>query len=147
MTPQEQEERFQIALEHYREFNDKKSLQEVWNRIYEACKANASNICRGIYNSTFHDRLMESVETVFRYIITEGRTPNKLLTYCYLPTFGKFCGIKQQKEDKEPSYEFYNELGYTASVNEIGEIIEEYGIKPNEEVRGICRKELMNTDD
>ena len=147
LTPEEQEDRFQKALEHYRQFKDKKSLDEIWLRVYEACKANASNICKGIYNSTFHDRLMDAVETVMRYIVTEGKNPVSLITYCYLPTFGKLCGLKQQREDNEGSYEFYNEQGYQAAVNEVGEIIEDYGIKPREEVRGICNKELMNTDD
>lgn len=147
MTSEEQEIRFQKALKHYRQYKDNKSYKEIWLRVYEACHAKASIICRGIYNATFHDRLMEAVETIMRYIIDDGATPNKLITYCWLPTFGKFCGLKQQREDKEASYEFYNEMGYSASINEIGEIIEDYGIKPKEEIRGLCRKELMNTDD
>ena len=147
LTPKEQEDRFHKALEHYRQFKDKKSLDEIWFRVYEACKANASNICKGICNSTFHDRLMDAVETVMRYIVAEGKDPVSLITYCYLPTFGKFCGLKQRREDNEGSYEFYNEQGYQAAVNEVGETIEDYGIKPKEKVRGICNKELMNTDD
>ena len=103
LSPDEQERRFQDAISKWdaSEGKDKEAYNEIWMRVYEACKANASRICHGIYNDRFHDRLMDSVEVVIRYIIKEGKRPNKLITYCYLPTFGQFCGSKAIREDKQ----------------------------------------------
>ena len=125
LDPEEQEQRFQDAISKGDASNgtDKKAYEEIWLRVYEACKANASRICKGIHTDRFHDRLMDSVEIVIRYIIKEGKRPRKLITYCYLPTFGQFCGQKAIKEDEQKYLDdYYNP---EVAVNILGERIYE----------------------
>lgn len=130
LSPQEQEERFQFALKHWREHNDSKSWEEIWLRVYEACKANAKKMLKvSLEDEVFHERLMTVVETVIRYIKFGNRNsgpvnPDKLITYCHLPVVGAFFGIRAVKEDNELSYEQSVENGYDIATNILGERID-----------------------
>lgn len=139
MTIKEQEEAFQEALSHYRVFNDKKSRDEIWIRIYEACKANAKKLLKvSLDDMLFHDRLMTAVESCIRYILYEHpnkkgvmqppTNPESLGTFCYLPTLAAFCGPKAIRDDKEESYEQFVENGYDIPTNIIGEVIDGHNL-------------------
>ena len=136
ISPIDQEELFAKALAHYREYNDKKSRDEIWMRVYEACKANAKRALQvSLDDGIFHDRLMTAVETCIKYIMEQHynkkhelvppSNPQKLITFCYLPTYAAFFGPKAVREDHEFSYEQSIENGYDKSINMIGDIIDE----------------------
>lgn len=135
MTVKEQEEVFQEALSHYRVFNDKKSRDIIWMRVYEACKANAKKLLKvSLDDMVFHDRLMTAVDSCIGYILYEHpnkkgvmqppSNPRSLVTFCYLPTLAAFCGPKAIKEDAELSYEQSVENGYDIPTNILSERIE-----------------------
>lgn len=122
LSPDEQEQIFQDAYDRWEiNPNDKKALEIIWLRIYEACKANAKRILKvSISDDKFHDRLMDAVMTCYRYIVQEHKRPEKLGTYCYLPTLSAFCGYKAIREDKELSYEQSVSNGYDVAVDILG---------------------------
>lgn len=126
LSPKEQEDLFQKAMSEYdADPSNTSAYTMIWIRVLEACKANAKKMLKvKIPDDTFYDRLMDSVETVMRYILVNGKRPRKLITYCYLPTLGKFFGPSAKKEDLEYSYETSVENGYDIAVNEIGERID-----------------------
>ena len=139
MTPRNQEELFAKALAHYREYNDKESRDEIWMRVYEACKANAKKLLKvSLDDMLFHERLMRAVETCIKYILYDHpnkkgimqppTNPKSLGTFCYFPTLAAFCGPKAIKEDNELSYEYSVENGYDISTNIIGEIVDGYNL-------------------
>lgn len=139
LTIDEQEEQFQSALKHYRLYNDKRSYDIMFIRVYEACKANAKKLLKvSLDDMLFHDRLMRAVDICMTYITKEHYNkkrervppcdPIKLITFCYLPTLGAFFGPKAIKEDTELSYEVFVENGYDTPTNITGEIIDEYNL-------------------
>lgn len=139
LSAKEQEEQFQSALKHYRLHNDKRSYDIMFIRVYEACKANAKCLLKvSLDDMVFHDRLMRAVDTCMTYITKEHYNkkrelvppcdPNKLITFCHLPTLGAFCGPKAIKEDAELSYEQSVENGYDIPTNIIGEIIDGHNL-------------------
>lgn len=136
MTPRNQEELFAKVLAHYREYNDKESKDEIWMRVYEACKANAKKLLSiSLDDGVFHDRLMTAVETCIKYImephynkkheLVQPVNPDKLITFCYLPTLGAFCGPKAIREDRENSYEsLIEDSHWDITTNILGEVID-----------------------
>lgn len=122
-TPNEQEREFQDAMSHWIEYNDKKSWDLMFLRVYEACKALSKKILKvSLDDMIFHDRLMEAVVKVMGNI-KKGVRPSRLSSYCYYPCLGSFCGPKAVKEDTEYSYEMSVENGYDVAVDMSGEQI------------------------
>ena len=120
----EQNKAFSEAMDNWLLHKDKKSLDTIWVRVYEACKADAKRLLKvSLDDGVFHDRLMDAVMTVMRYIIEDGKVPKSIITFCYLPTLAAFCGPKAIKEDKEYSYEFSVDNGYDLPINILGEQI------------------------
>ena len=149
----EQENAFQEAYTHWSIYKDKESYDEIWIRVYAACEAMAKKMLKvSLSDDVFHDRLMEAVEKVIQYTTQPHKNrcrqtvpptrPRKLITYVALPVAGAFFGPKAVKEDSEVSYEPNDNQ---AAVDILGYPIDvEYKV---EDVKGICRKELMTTED
>lgn len=134
MTPKEQEELFQRAYDDWVSSgrSDLSAWNEIWSRVYEACKAIALKICNNCYVPCLEERVMDCTITLVERFERTGNRPRKLSSYCYLPMRGVLYNEKYQKQDRELSYEEYKEY-------------EEITIC--DEVRGICRKEMMTTRD
>lgn len=123
-SSKEQEREFQEAMSHWIEYNDKKSWDLMFLRVYEACKALSKKMLKvSLDDMVFHDRLMDAVLTVMENI-KNGTRPNKLSSYCYFPCLGSFFGPKAVKEDAEYSYELSVENGYDQAVDILGERID-----------------------
>ena len=153
----EQEAAFQTAYTHWTIHKDKKSYDEIWMRIYAACEAMAKTMLKvPLSDDVFHDRLMEAVEKVIHYTTEDHLNrqrrmvpptrPRKLITYVALPVSGSFFGPKAIKEDTEVSYEFQVSKDNQAAVDILGYPIDAM-MSDYEDVKGICRKELMTTED
>lgn len=119
----EQEEEFQHYLRLYRQEPKKEYADKLWLRVYEACKAKLSTYYKNIYNPNFEDRVMESTETVMRYIMN-GADPLCLGKYVAWPVYGAAYGKKAVREDSELSYEESVENGYDVAVDLLGNITE-----------------------
>ena len=115
-TIEEQEARFQEAYDHWLIYKDKESSDEIWLRVYEACKAMAKKkIQVSLSDDIFHDRLMKAVETVIKYILYDHNNrkrqtvpptrPRKLITFVAWPVIAAFQGPEARREDIEMSYE------------------------------------------
>ncbi len=149
-APDPREAEFQEVMKSWNQFHDLESYHEIWNYVYEACKA-ASKKSLKVYgisldDITFNDRLMKSVDKVVRYIVDNGHWPRKLITFVWLPTYAEFFGPTARKEDNELSYEMQVENGYDVVTDICGKCLYEVN-GTTEEVRGICREELMTTYD
>ena len=149
-SPSLQEEQFQNAYSKWEAsgYLDGDAWNIMFYRVHEVCNAIASKMCMGIYNHMFEDRVMDATIYFMNRIYKEHIHPNKLSSWCYLGVKGYIYGAKQQREDKELSYEsFYSqEDGMDVAVDILGNTVE-IGNNINEEIRGICRQELMNTLD
>lgn len=100
MNPKEQEEMFQVAMSAWDTNHEAKYKDVIWERVFEACKANASKLMKGLkQHPDFIDRTIQATDTVIRYIFENGKRPRKLITFCYLPTLAAFQGPKAMQED------------------------------------------------
>lgn len=100
MTPKEQESIFQKALDNWYLTSEKKYKDVVWERVFEACKANACKLVKGYnYNPNFIDRVIQATDTCIRYIFENNKRPRSLITFCYLPTLAAIQGPKAMEED------------------------------------------------
>ena len=153
----DQENAFQEAYTHWSIYKDKVSYDEIWIRVYEACKAMAKKMLKvSLSDDVFHDRLMDAVEKVIHYTtenhlnkkrqLVPPTRPKRLITYVALPVAGAFFGPKAVKEDTEVSYEFQTSKDNQMAVDILGYQID--GIMSDyEEVKGICQRRLMCTED
>lgn len=138
-SKQELEDDFQDCLKLYRTTKDPNAYTELWLRVFNACYANGGKILKGIYTNTFEDRIMDATIKVMGYILAGNRKqdkpvdPKSLINYTYFPTLYALQGAPSMREDQELSYEEHFEK------------YEERTLK--EQIRGICRKELMCTRD
>lgn len=120
----EQELEFQAALSDYRNGN-KKALDIIWIRVYEACKAKIACYYKGIPNLNFHDRVLDATEKVMRYITENGANPRILGKYVAWPCYGSAYSKKAVQEDSELSYEVSIENGYDIAIDINGDIEDE----------------------
>ena len=153
----EQENAFQEAYSHWTIYKDKESYDEIWLRVYAACEAIAKKMLKvSLSDAVFHDRLMDAVEKVMHYT-TENHLnkkrqlgpptrPKKLITYVALPVCGAFFGPKAIKEDTEVSYELQVSKENQVAVDILGYPIDDM-MSDYEEVKGICQRRLMCTED
>lgn len=110
--PSEQELEFQNAYSKWVASGDKSSYDVMWIRIRECCNALASKLLKGLYTSTFDDRVMDATIKCMENVI-KGEHPRKLSSYCYWPVVGAVWGPKAKKEDKEECYDNYlNNISY-----------------------------------
>lgn len=116
--PSEQELEFQDAFNKWEAsgYSDKKSWDIMFYRVLEACKAIASTFCVGIYNPRFEERVMDAAIYFMNRIKEEHVHPNKLSSWCYLGVKGYIWGLKQQREDRELSFEALNENGFDIPI-------------------------------
>jgi len=131
LSPEEQEELFQEAMSKWDRTKNKKAWDEMWFRVYECCKAIAIKKAPG--KPLLEERSMDAACLVMDRIERLGARPEKLSSYCYWPVVASIQGPKAKKEDQE-----------LAMQDEIEDYEE---VQTNDEVRGICRLELMNTID
>lgn len=149
ISPREAEQKFQEVLKDWSETGNVQSRDQIWLLIHNCC----SNICKArlkgisIGTDRLYDRVMDATVLCCHYIFDNGKRPNKLSSFCFLPCIGVLYGKAAKKEDSEVSYDAQMELGNQVAVDILGNIIDEYKPKDFEDVRGICRKELMNTLD
>lgn len=100
MTTVEQEQLFQDAMTAWDNTNEKRYKDIIWERVFEACKSNASKIMTGLpQNVNFMDRVIQATETCIRNIFERGQRPRKLITFCYYPTLAAMQGPKAMAED------------------------------------------------
>lgn len=91
---------FQSAMTAWDNTNEKKYKDIIWERVFEACKANASKIMAGLpYSVDFIDRVIQATDTCIRYIFENGQRPRRLGTFCYYPTLAAMQGPKAMEED------------------------------------------------
>lgn len=105
--PSEQELEFQDAYSKWIADGDKGSYEVMWIRVKECCNAIASKLLKGLYTSTFDDRVMDATMKCMEDIINGGVRPKKLSSYCYYPVLTAIWGLKARKEDREESYDNY----------------------------------------
>lgn len=147
--PSLQEQQFQEAFKRWEEsdYTDLEAWHIMFHRVYECCFAIAQKMCMGVYNPKLLDRTMDAAIYYMNRIKNEHIHPRKLSSWCYLGTKGNIWGVKQQREDKEASYDEFVENGYTGSTDILGYVTDDFRLRLPETVRGICRSELMNTID
>ena len=150
-TNKEKEELFQDALLEWIVLKDDNALANMWFLVSECC----SNICKSklrgvsIGDDRFHDRVIQATSLCMHYILDNGKRPSKLSSFCYLPCIGILYGKAAKTEDSEVSLDQQEEYQNTIGVDILGNIIEDENFRMNEEenIRGICRPELMSTLD
>ena len=148
-TVKERELMFQDTLKKWKDTHDECAFETMWLLIQNCC----SNIIKkkltgiSIGADRFYDRLMEATALCMHYIVDNGSVPSKLSSFCYLPCIGILYGKHAKQEDSEVSYEEQVDLqNYIEAVDIDGNYVSLY-TEPLEEIRGICRPELMNTID
>ena len=148
-TVKERELMFQDAIKKWEKTRDKYAFEMMWLLIENCC----SNICKkkltgiSIGNDRFYDRVLNATVLCMHYIVDNGSRPTKLSSFCYLPCIGILYGKQAKQEDCEVSYEEQVDLqNYIGAVDIDGNYVDLY-TEPVEEIRGICRPELMNTID
>lgn len=130
----EQEQAFQDAYQRWEDSNytDKQAWDIMWFRVRECCHSIAKKLCTGVYNPHLEDRADEAVCYYMNRIKRDKIRPRKLSSWCYLGTKGMLYKRKYQYEDAEMSFESYEKY-------------EE--IRKPDEVRGIVRLDMVNTND
>lgn len=109
----EQELEFQYYLKLYRQDPKKEYRDQLWIRVYEACKAKLSAYYKNVPNHPyFEDRVLDSVEKVMRYILDNGVNPENLGKYVAWPVYGSAYDKKAIEIDSTISYDELIENGY-----------------------------------
>lgn len=102
LSPKEQEMRFRKALEE-------DDWDEIWLRVYEACKASAKKKLKvRLDDDLFQNRLLDAVEIVINNV-KNNNIYGTLITTAHYATLSTFFGPKAQREDKEQSWEILQE--------------------------------------
>lgn len=128
MSPKEQEGLFQYYMNLWVETGLKKYWDQMFLRVIECCRAIAIKKAPG--KRLLDERSLSAACIVMDRIERLKVRPNKLSSYCYWPVIECIQGKKAMYEDQELQiHEEYKETMI------------------NEEIRGICRRELMNTED
>lgn len=130
LNPEEQEKLFQEAMKEWDSTNSKDAWDRMWLRVYECCKAIAIKKAPG--KPLLEERAMNATILVMDRINRLKARPEKLSSYCYWPVIASIQGPKAKKEDQELAMQ---------------EELENYDELKHEEIRGICRPELMDTED
>lgn len=130
LEPAEQERLFQEAISDWEISGSKAAWDRMWIRVHECCRALALKIAPG--KDKVEERAMDATITVMDRIKRLNKHPNKLSSYCFWPVVGALQGPKAKKEDMELALQ---------------DEIEKFNELKHDEVRGICRVELMCTDD
>jgi len=107
MPPSFQEQMFQEAYGKWEASNytDKQSWDAMFYRVHECCNAIGSKMLKGLYTSTFEDRVMDATIYIMKGIKEKHTHPSKLSSWCYWPTFNALQGKKAIKEDTELNLE------------------------------------------
>lgn len=130
MSPKLQEALFQEAICNWERTRDVIYWEQMWMRVLECCKALALKIAPG--KPLVEERSVDAAIKVMDRIERLNKHPNKLSSYCYWPVKEALQGPQAMHEDLEEClYEEYEEQTQDKACY----------------VLGICRKELMNTDD
>lgn len=130
LKPADQERLFQEAINDWEISGSKEAWDRMWIRIYECCRALALKIAPG--KDKVEERAMDATVIVMDRIKRLNKHPNKLSSYCYWPVVGALQGPKAKREDMEMNLQ---------------DEIEKFEELKYETVRGICRQDLMNTED
>lgn len=113
LTPKEQESIFQSALKDWIQSNSKPSWDIMFLRVYECCKAIALTKAPG--KPFLEDRAMDATITIMDRI-RRGARPSLLSSYCYWPLIGAIQGEKAKREDRELSYDAYDDYEYANNI-------------------------------
>lgn len=130
LSTEEQERLFQEAMKEWDNTKSKDAWDRMWARVYECCKALAIKKAPG--KPLLEERAMDATILVMDRIERLRARPEKLSSYCYWPVVASIQGPKAKKEDQELAMQ---------------DEIEDYTELKHDEIRGICRIELMNTED
>lgn len=124
-----QEQQFQDAFERWEGSGkvDKGAWDEMWLRVIECCRALALKIAPG--KPLVEERSLDGAILVMDRIVRLQTHPRKLSSYCYWPVREALQGPKVVREDMEL------------------QLYEEYEEQKRDEIRGVCREDLMNTID
>lgn len=83
IDPKEQEQMFQDALSHWKQYKDKVSWDKMFYRVYECCLALAKKKAYGINIPELESKAMDAACYAMD-LINRGNYPSKLSAMCYL---------------------------------------------------------------
>lgn len=118
------EDSFQNAWESYwhQATNDKEAdvhWKIMWTCVYNACFNAARKMVKGLINSNgesiqVQDLDGKACEASIKIMmkIKEGTRPEKLSSFVWLWTYGEIFGVKQQRQDQEADYSYFNNVAY-----------------------------------
>lgn len=110
MVPKECEETFQAELERYRKGN-KKSWDRMWSLVQDCCSNIAKSKLKGVTCPDFDGKVMDATLKCMQKI-GDGENPKKLSSFCYFPVIGVIWDRKLQKEERNISWEAWQECEY-----------------------------------
>ena len=101
---------------------DKQALDNKWNAlvakypatrdecflmVYEACKNIAKTMCKGVRNTHLDEDALDATMYCIDCMDRLGHRPEKLSSYCYLRVKKFIYSPKRIREDREVSWEDY----------------------------------------
>jgi hypothetical protein len=111
MTPKECEAKFQVELANYRQTGNSKSWENIWICVQECCSNTIKSKAKGLVIPDFDGKVTDSVIKVMEKI-QSGTDPKRLSSFCYLYVIGVIYNRKLQKEERNFSYEQWQEYQY-----------------------------------
>ena len=111
MVPKECERQFQVELEEYRQGENKRSWERMWSLVQECCSNLAKSKLRGVSCPDFDGKVMDATLKCMQKIM-DGENPKKLSSFCYFPVIGVIWDRKLQKEERNISWEAWQECEY-----------------------------------
>lgn len=108
---------------HGIDINNKSQLDKQWKRMWEcvyfACFNAARKMVKGLINSNgepiqVQDLDGKACEASIKIMmkIKDGTRPEKLSSFVWLWTYGEIFGVRQQRQDQEADYSYFNNVAY-----------------------------------
>lgn len=118
------EDSFQNAWEDY--WHQATTVKEadahwkiMWTCVYNACFNAARRMVKGLINSNgepiqVQDLDGKACEASIKIMmkIKDGTRPGKLSSFVWLWVYGEIFGVKQQRQDQEADYSYFNNVAY-----------------------------------
>ncbi len=93
--------------------------KRMWECVYFACFNAARKMVKGLINSNgepiqVQDLDGKACEASIKIMmkIKDGTRPEKLSSFVWLWTYGEIFGVKQQRQDQEADYSYFNNVAY-----------------------------------
>ena len=112
------EEEFQEALREYRVSGSKEARGSIFFLVFDACLNIAKSKANGIVINDLEEKALDATCKIFEKIL-EGVNPEKLSSYCYLPTIGEIWSKKAIRWDRSVSFDgLFDNYNYYSDENE-----------------------------